>query len=99
MEFVTWGIRVNSVCPGLIVTEINAGSPHLKPLIDLTPMGRAGTVDEIARLVRFLASDEASFITGEDFVADGGFIAGAAYRRVAVEAGLLPPVAGGERAG
>ena len=56
-------------------------------------MGRAGTVDEIARLVRFLASDEASFITGEDFVVDGGFIAGAAYRRVAVEAGLLPPVA------
>jgi 3alpha(or 20beta)-hydroxysteroid dehydrogenase len=99
MEFVSWGIRVNSVCPGLIVTEMNAGSPHLRPLIELTPMGRAGTVDEIARLVRFLASDEASFITGDDFVADGGFIAGAAYRRVAVEAGLLPPVAGGEQAG
>ena len=95
MEFVSWGIRVNSVCPGLVVTELNAGSPHLKPLIDLTPMGRAGTVDEIARLVRFLASDEASFITGEDFVIDGGFIAGAAYRRVAVEAGLLPAAGGG----
>jgi 3alpha(or 20beta)-hydroxysteroid dehydrogenase len=96
MEFVTWGVRVNSVCPGLVVTELNAGSAHLKPLIDLTPMGRAGTVDEIARLVRFLASDEASFITGEDFVIDGGFIAGAAYRRVAVEAGLLPASRGPE---
>ncbi|AWN38355.1 SDR family NAD(P)-dependent oxidoreductase [Methylobacterium radiodurans] len=89
MELVADRIRVNAVCPGLVVTGLNAGSPHLAPMIGLTPMGRAGEPDEVARLVRFLASEEASFITGEDFVIDGGFTAGAAYRRVAVETSLL----------
>ena len=90
MEYVTWGVRVNSVCPGLIVTGLNANAPHLQPMIGLTPMGRSGSPDEVAQLVLFLASDASSFITGEDFTIDGGFTAGAAYRRVAVESGLLP---------
>ena len=88
MEYVDWGIRVNSVCPGLIVTGLNANAPHLKPMIDLTPMKRSGTPEEVAKLVLFLASEDSSFITGEDFLIDGGFTAGAAYRRVAVESGL-----------
>lgn len=88
MEYVSWGIRVNSVCPGLIVTGLNAEAPHLQPMIGLTPMKRSGTVEEVARLVLFLASEASSFITGEDFVIDGGFTAGAAYRRVATESGL-----------
>lgn len=88
MEYVGWGIRVNSVCPGLIVTGLNADAPHLKPMIELTPMKRSGTPEEVARLVLFLASEESSFITGEDFLIDGGFTSGAAYRRVAVESGL-----------
>jgi NAD(P)-dependent dehydrogenase (short-subunit alcohol dehydrogenase family) len=91
MEFVTDRIRVNSVCPGLIVTGLNATSPHLQPLINITPMARSGTVEEVAKLVRFLVSDDASFITGEDYVIDGGFTAGAAYRHIAVETGILPP--------
>lgn len=90
MEYVSWGIRVNSVCPGLIVTGLNANAAHLEPMIGLTPMHRSGTPDEVAQLVLFLASDASSFITGEDFTIDGGFTAGAAYRRVAVESGLLP---------
>ena len=78
MEYVSWGIRVNSVCPGLIVTGLNAAAAHLKPMTDLTPLKRSGTAAEAARPVLFLAGEESSFITGEDFVIDGGFPAGAA---------------------
>ena len=92
MEFVTDGIRVNAVCPGLVVTGLNAGAPHLEPMIRMTPMRRAGTPEEIAGLVLFLVSDAAGFITGEDFTIDGGFTAGAAYRRVSVETGALPEI-------
>lgn len=89
MEYARHGVRVNAVCPGLIVTDLNRNSPHLGPMIEMTPMGRSGEAIEVAQLVLFLASDAASFITGEDFVIDGGFIAGAAYRRVATETGIL----------
>lgn len=89
MEFADKGIRVNAVCPGLIVTGLNRNSPHLKPMIDLTPVGRSGEAEEVAQLVLYLASDASRFVTGEDFVIDGGFTAGAAYRRVAVETGIL----------
>lgn len=88
MEYSGRGIRVNAVCPGLVVTALNAASPHLQPMIGMTPMGRSGTPEEIAELVLFLASDRSGFITGEDFVIDGGFTAGAGYRRVAVETGI-----------
>ncbi len=70
-------IRVNSVHPGLIRTplvvaqsdEMNAG------IIAKTPMGRMGTPLEVARGCLFLASDEASFITGAELVIDGGYLA------------------------
>ncbi|MDB5613728.1 MAG: Cyclopentanol dehydrogenase [Devosia sp.] len=88
MELVGKGIRVNAICPGLVVTGLNANSPHLKPMIDITPMRRSGKPEEIAELVLFLVSDTSSFITGEDFVIDGGFTAGAAYRHVASETGI-----------
>ena len=88
MELAGRNIRVNAVCPGLVVTGLNAGSPHLRPMIGMTPMGRSGTPEEIAELVLFLASNKSGFITGEDFVIDGGFTAGAGYRRVAVETGI-----------
>jgi 3alpha(or 20beta)-hydroxysteroid dehydrogenase len=89
MEFAEVGIRVNAICPGLIVTDLNRGSPHLAPMIGMTPMQRSGEASEVAQLVLFLASDASGFITGEDFVIDGGFTAGAGYRRVAKETGLL----------
>ena len=87
MEYAARGIRVNAVCPGLVVTALNAASPHLQPMIGVTPMGRSGTPEEIAELVLFLASDRSAFI--QDFVIDGGFTAGAGYRRVAVETGII----------
>ena len=89
MEYAEKGIRVNAICPGLIVTDLNRGSPHLQPMIEMTPMQRSGEAEEVAQLVLFLASDASAFITGEDFVIDGGFTAGAAYRRVARESGIL----------
>jgi len=88
MELVGKGIRVNAICPGLVVTGLNANSPHLQPMIGITPMKRSGKPEEIAELVLFLVSDASSFITGEDFVIDGGFTAGAAYRHVASETGI-----------
>jgi 3alpha(or 20beta)-hydroxysteroid dehydrogenase len=90
MELAPKNIRVNAVCPGLVVTGLNASSQHLKPMIGITPLKRPGKPEEIAELVSFLSSDAASFITGEDFVIDGGFTAGAAYRRVATETGIFP---------
>jgi len=89
MEYADAGIRVNAICPGLIVTDLNRNSPHLGPMIGLTPLARPGEADEVAQLVVFLASEASAFITGEDFVIDGGFTAGAAYRRVARETGIL----------
>lgn len=89
MEFAAAGIRVNAVCPGLIVTDLNRNSPHLGSMIDMTPAGRPGEAEEVAKLVLYLASDASKFVTGEDFVIDGGFTAGAAYRRVGVETGII----------
>lgn len=87
LEFASAGIRVNSVCPGLVVTDLNRDAPHLKSMLDLTPAGRAVEVSEVAALVYFLASDDAAMITGEDVVIDGGFVMGAAYRKTAIDAG------------
>ena len=88
LEYAQKGIRVNAICPGLITTDLNRNSPHLKPMINMTPVQRSGESEEVAQLVLFLASEASSFITGEDIVIDGGFIAGAGYRRVASETGI-----------
>ena len=69
------GIRVNSVHPGFMPPMRGSGSPVRKELIDLTPLRRTGEAIEVACGVLFLASDEASFITGTELVIDGGFIA------------------------
>jgi NAD(P)-dependent dehydrogenase (short-subunit alcohol dehydrogenase family) len=85
MEFVDWKIRVNAICPGTIVTGLNAGTPHLEPMRKAAPMKRHGTCDEIANLVLFLASDESSYITGTDIPIDGGIIAAGAMHGIALE--------------
>ncbi len=81
-EFAALNIRVNAICPGLVVTDLNRGAPHLSPMIAATPSGRAVEADEVASLVLFLASDLAPSITGEDILIDGGFVALSAYRSV-----------------
>jgi NAD(P)-dependent dehydrogenase (short-subunit alcohol dehydrogenase family) len=69
------GVRVNSVHPGYIETPI-LGDTDRDLLIGATPMRRLGQPEEIAALITFLASDDASFVTGAEFVADGGYTAG-----------------------
>lgn len=70
------GITVNCVAPGVIDTDMNAAlTPDtLACLRDQTPLGCIGSPADVASLVRFLASDEAGFITGQVISADGGFI-------------------------
>ena len=71
------GVRVNSVHPGFIATPLteNQDAAINEVVIGNTPMGRAGRPEEVAAAVRFLASDEASFITGAELVVDGGYLA------------------------
>jgi NAD(P)-dependent dehydrogenase (short-subunit alcohol dehydrogenase family) len=74
----TKGVRVNSVHPGFIDTPILAGTkgtPFEQTMISMTPMGRLGKPEEIAAAVAFLASDDASFVTGSEVYVDGGYLA------------------------
>lgn len=68
------GIRVNAVAPGLIETDMIRGMAESRrqELIDATPISRLGETAEIANVVRFLLSDESSFMTGQTLVASGG---------------------------
>lgn len=70
------GIRVNCVAPGVIDTAMNAvvEADVLDGLAEETPLGRIGTAREAAQAIVYLASEEASFITGQVLTVDGGFI-------------------------
>ena len=73
-EICAEGITVNSVCPGLINTEIWKSLPkeEADKVIDGIPMGRPGETQEVANAIVFLASKEASYITGEEIDINGG---------------------------
>lgn len=75
-ELAPTGIRVNCVAPGVIDTDMVhvLGSDTLAALAEDTPLGRLGKPEDIAALVSFLASDAASFITGQVVTSDGGFM-------------------------
>jgi 2-keto-3-deoxy-L-fuconate dehydrogenase len=85
-DFIKQGIRANAICPGTIVSpslderiadRSKETGKSLKAVrqdfIDRQPMGRLGTAEEIAMLALYLASDEASYTTGQAYLADGGF--------------------------
>lgn len=80
VQFGKDNIRVNSVHPGLMPpmrTSVSSGDPVLRQkLIETIPLRRAGTVEEAAYALLFLASDEASYITGAELAVDGGAVAG-----------------------
>jgi 3-oxoacyl-[acyl-carrier protein] reductase len=73
------GIRVNALCPGKIATPLQAEAEDpvytARYVRERIPLGRSGTVEEVAAAYAFLASDEASFITGATLVVDGGQLA------------------------
>ena len=78
LRWATEGVRVNSVHPGFIETPIieqAMGTPVEEAMLETTPMGRLGRPEEIAAVIAFLASDDASFMTGSEVYVDGGYLA------------------------
>ena len=82
-ELAQFGIRVNSVHPGGVLTRMVIDSAGAREdgeaFMKSMPLGRFAEPVEISRLVAYLASDESSYSTGSEFIADGGILAGPGY--------------------
>jgi len=78
VEWSRKGVTVNAIAPGVFKTELNAalleGTPRGHELLMRTPMGRFGKTGELVGAALYLASDAASFVTGQTIVVDGGFL-------------------------
>ena len=74
-ELAPSGIRVNAVAPGCIDSDMlrALGQDTVASLAQETPLGRIGTAEDVAKVVRFLAAADSDFITGQILTADGGF--------------------------
>ena len=79
VEWSSKGVLVNAIAPGVFRTALNAdlldNTPRGKELLMRTPMGRFGKTEEVVGAAIYLASDSASFVTGQVLVVDGGFLA------------------------
>ena len=79
MEWSRVGINVNAIAPGVFRTDLNAalldGTARGREFLMRTPMGRFGKAEELIGAAVLLASDAASFITGQCIAVDGGFLA------------------------
>lgn len=79
VEWSKKGVTVNAIAPGVFLTELNEkllnSTPRGQELLMRTPMGRFGKTEELIGAAIFLASDGASFVTGQTLVVDGGFLA------------------------
>ena len=92
LELGQFGVRANTVAPGVILTELSEEflqGPALQFFESQTSLGRLGTVDEVARVVAFLASDASAYLTGHTIALDGGMLAGTRPLATAL-AGLQP---------
>lgn len=93
MEFADRGIRVNSVHPGLVDTPLLHSGPDssfVDESLRSVPAGRVAAPEEVAEVVAFLLSDDASYINGTEVVVDGGLVSGGLYHRI--RAGLAEAV-------
>ena len=76
LEVASRGITVNAVAPGIISTQMGDAAFDAAAIADIVPMKRAGSPEEVASLVAFLASEEAAYITGQVISINGGMVSG-----------------------